>query len=91
MAGCQHERAFARVATVDRWSSEGVEIRRRSLAMLPPGAQAGWTREEAIEVLEQLQWCRSCGRRLRAALQDVVKSADRTLRSLSLGRPGSKT
>lgn len=56
--------------------------------MLPPGAPAGLSKEEAMEVLEQLQWCRSCGRLLRDALREVAVGADQALRSFTAGRPG---
>ena len=32
-----------------------LEYRRRSLAMLRPGADAGWRREEAIALIEDVQ------------------------------------
>jgi ribosomal protein L34E len=63
-------------------SNEEVERRRRSIAMLTTGAPSGLTREEAMEILEELQRCRSCGRRLLGAMREVRATADRTLRSL---------
>ncbi len=72
---------------MDRWSNEMVEVRRRSLAMLPPGAPAGLSKEEAMEMLEQLQWCRSCGRLLWDALLEVAVGADQALGSFTASRP----
>lgn len=40
------------------------------------------SREEAIELLEELQRCRSRGRQLLVALREVAVIVDRVLRSL---------
>jgi hypothetical protein len=77
------ERTFASVSVMARVSNEEVERRRRSIAMLTTGAPSGLTREEAMEILEELRRCRSFGRRLLGAMQEVRATADRTLRSLS--------
>ena len=51
--------------------------------MLTPGVQCGLTREEAMEILEELQRCRCYGRRLLAALREVQAIADEALGSLT--------
>ncbi len=50
--------------------------------MVSPGQGAGLSREEAMAILEELQWCRSQGRQLLVALRAVVGTADRALRSV---------
>ncbi len=62
-------------------SNEDLELRRRSYAMLSPG-QPAMSREEAIELLEELQRCRSRGRQLLEALREVAAIVDRVLRSV---------
>ena len=68
--------------TVAYMSNEEIERRRRSAAMLTPGQDAGWKREQVMEILEELQRCRCRGRRLLAALREVRATTDRALRSL---------
>ena len=50
-------------------TNEELERRRRSYAMLTPG-QPAMSREEAIELVEELQRCRYRGRQLLDALRD---------------------
>ena len=64
-----------------RVSDEDLERRRRSYAMLSPG-QPAMPREEAIELLEELQRCRSRGRQLLEALREVASIVDGVLRSV---------
>jgi len=66
------------VRGVRRLSNEDLEYRRRSYAMLSP-RQPAMLREEAIELLEELQRCRSRGRQLPEALREVADVADRGL------------
>jgi hypothetical protein len=51
-----------------------LEIRRRSLAMLAPGAPAGLSREEAIQLIERLQEALAEVRELR---EDVAAALGR--------------
>ena len=67
---------------VRRLTNEDLERRRRSYAMLSPGQAAGMSREEAIELLEELQRCRSRGRQLLEALREIGAAVDRVLRAL---------
>ncbi|HUZ19237.1 MAG TPA: hypothetical protein VMU75_01515 [Acidimicrobiales bacterium] len=52
-----------------------LEVRRRSLAMLPPGAPSGLSREEALELIAELQ-------RLRTALDESPGRPDEHVRAL---------
>jgi hypothetical protein len=52
-----------------------LEVRRRSLAMLPPGAPSGLSREEALELIAELQ-------RLRTALDASADSRDEQARAV---------
>jgi hypothetical protein len=70
---------------VGQLSDERLEQIRRSAAMLQPGQDVGWKREQVMEILEELQRCRCRGRRLlRAlrALRDVRATTDEALRSV---------
>ena len=49
-----------------------LEDLRRSLAMLPPGSTANLTREEAMQLLSELQGLDERLRRLRAGLERVL-------------------
>ncbi|MFN2504285.1 MAG: hypothetical protein ABR540_08650 [Acidimicrobiales bacterium] len=72
-----------------RLSNEDLELRRRSYVMLSPG-QPAMSREEAIELLEELQRCRCRGRQLLEALREVAAIVDRALRSLVIAGPASR-
>ncbi len=50
--------------------------------MLSPGQSAGLSKEEAVELVEELQRCRSKGRRLHLALREVAATVDQALRAL---------
>ena len=50
--------------------------------MLAPGQPAGMSKEDAVELLEELQRCRSRGRQLLEALRDIATIVDRVLRVL---------
>ncbi|HWC11136.1 MAG TPA: hypothetical protein VG455_07935 [Acidimicrobiales bacterium] len=50
--------------------------------MLSPGQPAGMSKEEAIKLREELQRCRSRGRQLLGALEEVAATVDRALRAL---------
>jgi hypothetical protein len=50
--------------------------------MLSPGQPAGISREQAIELLEELQRCRSRGRQLLDVVREVGATIDRALRAL---------
>ncbi|MFN2506233.1 MAG: hypothetical protein ABR540_18810 [Acidimicrobiales bacterium] len=71
-------------------TNEELERRRRSYVMLSPGQAAGISREEAIELLEELQRCRARGRQLLEALRDVAATVDRTLRMLVTNGQGRR-
>lgn len=68
-----------------RLSNEDLELRRRSYAMLSPG-QPAMSREEAMELLEELQRCRSRGRQLLSILREVAAIVDPALRSVAAGQ-----
>lgn len=70
-------------AAVRRFTNEHIEQWRRSLVLLKPGQPSGLSREEAVEILEELQRCRSRGRHLLDALREVAAVVDRALRALS--------
>lgn len=72
-----------------RLSNEDLEIRRRSYTMLSPG-QPAMSREEAIELLEELQRCRYRGRQLLETLRQVAAIIDRALRALVITGPASR-
>ena len=80
-AGLSTECLFDTVPAVVWLTNEAIERWRRSLAMLSPGQSAGISREEAIELLEELQRCRSRGRQLLYALREIGTIVDRTLRA----------
>ena len=50
--------------------------------MLSPGQPAGISKEQAIELLEELQRCRCRGRQLLEALREIAVIVDRALRAL---------
>lgn len=79
------ERLFDTVTSV-RTSDEDLERARRSLVMLSPGQPSGWSREEVVRLIEDLQRCRYRGREVLAALQEMGSIAGRFVSHPTMGR-----
>ncbi len=57
-------------------SDERLEQTRRSIAMQGPTLPSSLSREQALEIIEELQQCRRSWRRLTAALREVWRTAE---------------
>ena len=69
------ERTFDSLPLVDR--PYELEIMRRSVAMLAPGATAHLTREEAIRLISEVTEVQARLERLRVTLRDVLEDLER--------------